>query len=245
MLVGPRTGSRLMTTNNMLTKLNDMVWQRIRASYYAFDWMRRMPFSGWLGKAVHAWEMEKGYGDSPKEKARWDVQFGAGQWEYMRNEESRYEMVTAFLRKFSPGGEILDLGCGAGILFSYVKKGDYQRYVGVDISQVAINSISSLNDSRHHFCQGDADVYEPDGKFDAIVLNESLYYLREPVASLHRYAAFLKPSGVFIVSTYSKSRRALAILRDVRREFQVQHEAATSRDDISWFCTVFRGRREN
>jgi len=219
-----------------------MIWQRVRAGYYAFDFIRTLPFANRLGKAVHAWETRRGYGDSPKPKDGWDAQFSDGQWDYMRKEEARYAAVVDSLAQFGAGGSILDVGCGEGILFQHVRGRSlpYQLYVGVDISEVAVAKLAHLNDPRHRFVQGDGDTYEPHGRFDVIVFNESLYYLQEPLRALHRYAAALKSGGVILVSTYTASRRALAILRDARKQFTVVYEQETAQGGVSWFCTVLR-----
>lgn len=223
-------------------RLSDMVWQRVRAGYYAFDFVRSLPFAGRLGKAVHAWETKRGYGDSPKAKDGWDAQFGAGQWDYMRKEEARYATIVDSIAKFGAEGAILDVGCGEGILFQHVQACNlpYMRYVGVDISEVAIARLAHLNDARHEFIQGDGDTYAPSGRFNVIVFNESLYYLQEPLGALHRYSKALKPGGVILISTYTASRRALAILRDARRQFVVADESSTSQGDVSWFRTILR-----
>jgi 2-polyprenyl-3-methyl-5-hydroxy-6-metoxy-1,4-benzoquinol methylase len=223
-------------------RLSNMIWQRVRAGYYAFDFVRTLPFADRLGKAVHSWETSHGYGDSPKAKAGWDAQFSDGQWDYMRKEEARYEAIVDGIVRFGAGGSILDVGCGEGILFQHVQASNrpYQRYVGVDISEVAIAKLAHLNDARHQFSQGNGDTYEPAALFDVIVFNESLYYLEEPLLALRRYSTALTSGGVILVSTYTASRRALSILRDARRQFTVVEERETAQGSVSWFCTTLR-----
>ena len=223
-------------------RLSDMIWQRVRAGYYAFDFVRSLPFADRLGKAVHDWETRRGYGDSPKAKDGWDAQFSNGQWEYMRKETPRYATIIDCIRRYSGAGAILDVGCGQGILFQHVMDANlpHRRYVGVDISEVAIAGLAPYNDGRHSFVQGDGDTYEPEGRFDLIIFNESLYYLKEPLQALQRYATALEPKGVFLISTYTSSRRALAILRDVKRKFTVVEEKETCQGGLTWLCTILR-----
>jgi hypothetical protein len=72
------------------------------------------------------------------------------------------------------------------------------------------------------------------------VFNESLYYLRDPVRPLERYALSLKPGGCIIISTYTESRRSLAVLREATRVFEVLDEAKTTQGTMSWLCTILK-----
>lgn len=227
----------------MCRHLSDIIWLRVRAGYYAFDFVRKLPFGDRLGKAVHAWETSRGFGDSPKaNKEGWDAQYSDGAWDYIRKEEARYEAIVDSIVQFGAGGSILDVGCGEGILLQHMQARNlaYQRYIGVDISEVAVARLAHLNDSRHWFVQGDGDTYEPAGRFDVIVFNESLYYLQDPMRALRRYFFALESGGVILVSTYTASRRSLAILRDAKKQFNVVYEKKTAQGGMSWFCTVLR-----
>jgi SAM-dependent methyltransferase len=128
------------------------------------------------------------------------------------------------------------------VLFEHFKRLGYIRYVGVDISDVAIEKLRPYNNHCTDFSQGDGDVYDPVGHFDVIVFNESLFYLRDPVRSLKRYAEALKPGGLFIVSNYTASRRSLAVLHDAKQAFEILNEAKTTEGSMSWLCTVLKQR---
>ncbi|MGM4906869.1 class I SAM-dependent methyltransferase [Tardiphaga sp. 866_E4_N2_1] len=147
------------------------------------------------------------------------------------------------MHSFKGGGEYLDVGCGDGVLFERFKLLGYQRYVGIDISDVAIDRLCTYNDDRTNFIQADGNVHEPTGRFDVIVFNESLYYLRNLIRSLERYAQSLKPGGSIIISTYTASRRSLAVLREAKRAFEVVDEAKTTQGPMSWLCTVLKQSR--
>ncbi len=206
----------------MLPALKHHVWRRMRAAYYAFE-LSRLPLGAALGRTVTAWEKAQGFGDSPKTKSAWDAEYRKGRWAYLaqQNELARYWTLIGYMHTLGRGGEYLDVGCGEGVLFELFKLLDYQRFVGVDISDVAIEKLSHRNDHRTTFFTADGEVYEPAGHFDVIVFNESLYYLREPVRALERYARSLKPERCIIVSTYTTSRRSLAVLREAKRGFMV------------------------
>ena len=225
----------------MFPVLKYHLWRRARAAYYAFA-LARLPLGAALGRFVSAWETEQGFGDSPKAKSTWDAEYSDGRWAYMgqQHELSRYWILIGYMHSLGGGREYLDVGCGEGLLFERFKRLDYQRFVGVDISDVAIDQPRRHNDHRTSFLAADGDVYEPSGYFDVIVFNELLYYLREPVRSLERYARSLKPEGCIIVSTYTTSRRSLAVLRDAKRKFTVFDEVKTTQGQASWLCTVLK-----
>jgi 2-polyprenyl-3-methyl-5-hydroxy-6-metoxy-1,4-benzoquinol methylase len=225
----------------MLAALRYHAWRRLRAAHYAFG-LARMPFGRALERAVNKWETAQGFGDSPKEKSVWDAEYGDGRWTYIGElyENSRYWTLIGYMDAFKGGGEYLDVGCGDGLLFKRFKSLGYQRYVGIDISDVAIEKLRRHNDDRTSFAQADGNIHEPAGRFDVIVFNESLYYLRDPIQTLDRYAQSLKPGGCILVSTYTTSRRSLAVLREAKRVFEVVNEAKTIQGPMSWLCTVLK-----
>jgi SAM-dependent methyltransferase len=219
--------------------LRSQFWQRIRAAHYAFD-LSHLPFGEKLARKVSEWEIAHGFGDSPKAKERWDAQFSTGEWNYMRElrESARYAAIINYLTQLKPGGAILDMGCAEGVLYERFRPYGYARYVGVDISDVAIQKLTHFCNETTVFEQGDGDTYAPSESFDAIVFNETLYYLREPVPALRRYTSSLRTDGVFIISTYTASRRSLSLLREAKRSFAVKDETEVRQGSMSWLCTV-------
>lgn len=221
--------------------LHYMAWRRIRAAYYAFG-LHRLPFGEGFGRLVSEWEIKQGFGDSPKAAAVWDTEYQSGSWDYLASfhELSRYSTLIGYMSLFDGRGECLDVGCGDGVLFKRFRPLGYKRYVGIDISEVAISRLRSFNDDRTLFMCADADSYEPSEKFDVIVFNESLYYLCDPIGALLRYSAALKPEGFLLVSTYTASRRSLAVLRDAKSALSVVDETKTMQGELTWLCTVLR-----
>jgi 2-polyprenyl-3-methyl-5-hydroxy-6-metoxy-1,4-benzoquinol methylase len=224
--------------------IRDQFLQRVRSAYYAFDALRELPLAEHVGRKIHAWETERGFGDSPKDKNAWDNQYARGDWEYMSSlqESSRYSAIVGYISLLRGEGALLDVGCGEGILYERIKHLGCS-YTGLDISQVAVGRLQSKHaDESASFLVADADEYQPTQAFDLVVLNESLYYLQRPLQALQRYAEALKPDGALIVSTYTRSRRAKAILRDVKRAYLVVDETTTMQGSQLWLCTVLRPR---
>ena len=225
----------------MLDILQYHAWRRFRAAYYQFE-LARIPFGQSLGRAVAEWEKGHGFGDSPKDKSRWDEEYSDGRWAYIGqlNENSRYWTLIGYMDAFRGGGDFLEIGCGEGLLYRHFKSLGYQRYIGIDISDVAIEKLIDQNDERTKFYQADCDDHEPAGHFDIIIFNESLYYLSDPTSSLERYSKLLKSSGCILISTYTASRRSLAILRSVKRKYKLLNETRITNGAASWLCTVLK-----
>jgi SAM-dependent methyltransferase len=221
-------------------KTIDRLFQWLRAGYYLFGFGRRFPLKGTLEKLVHGWERQQEKGDIPKVREAWDKQYRTNQWAYMErlDELGRYAVITSYIAYLKPGGAVLDVGCGEGILFERYQPYGYVRYVGLDISEVAVAKLMPKQNAGTVFLQADAEAYQPTELFDVIVFNETLYYFHDPLSALGRYAQALKPGGLLIVSTYMASRRARTILRRLKTLYAVIDETQTTQGAKTWFCTV-------
>lgn len=176
---------------------------------------------------------------------RWEREYRNETWKYMGAlpELARYSVVVGYVQHLAPRGELLDLGCGEGILQGRLGHAGYARYVGVDISSVAIEAASRQADERTRFVCGDVASYEPDGLFDVIVLNEVLYYLSDPLSVLRRYQRFLKPGGAFVISMFvTAETRANWRVLDEHYDFIDQTTAANGRSGFAWDCRIARPR---
>ncbi len=93
------------------------------------------------------------------------------------SEIGRHGVIAEIINRTVSKGNILDVGCGTGILSELV---DLQRfqYLGIDISEVALNL---ANEKRMKpnitFQLKSMENFDPRQQFDVIVFNEVLYYL--------------------------------------------------------------------
>jgi SAM-dependent methyltransferase len=119
--------------------------------------------------------------------------------------------LYALITTHAAGGSILDLGCGTGFTPSELPCGAYSSYVGIDISQVALDHARTLNASAAAtttFICADFTTYQLTAQFDVILLRESIYFYPDPVRAIRTLAAHLLPTGVIIaVVSANGSRR--------------------------------------
>jgi SAM-dependent methyltransferase len=149
---------------------------------------------------------------------RWESEYRAGRWAYLKGlqEAARYGVVAAHLRHTMPPGALLDVGCGEAILAGYLARDRVTRYVGVDISQAALDLAQLPRDWGRLVCRPLED-YAPDSgeRFTAIIFNEVLFFTDQPGTMLERYRAWLAPDGVLIVSMYQTPRPESGARRSV------------------------------
>lgn len=134
----------------------------------------------------------------------WDQDYANGRWDFLEEdarELARHALIANYCRCHDPEGRILDLGCGTGVLCDYLDRKQKYKYVGVDISSVAISRAKEKFNLK--FKCSDALSFSPAGKFDIIIFNEVLYYT-DFEAVLKKYCHVLKPDGIFIISIYRK-----------------------------------------
>jgi 2-polyprenyl-6-hydroxyphenyl methylase/3-demethylubiquinone-9 3-methyltransferase len=174
-----------------------------------------------------------------------DDEYAHGRWEYLNNlgEMSRYAVIAGYCRYGGDVSSVLDLGCGSGVLRRWLRPLEAIDYVGVDLSNVAIDTASQeWTDDSTSFVAMDVATYVPDRKFDVIVFNEILYYFEQPGDNLERFAAFLQENGRFVISLWDAPesqqawRRACGSVQVVD-EVQTRHSSG-----VSWQIRLCRPR---
>ena len=227
----------------MIRNLGRRAFKPVYILFYRLLFGRRFPFSERLAERVHAWELATGRGDAPVAKEVWEEQYRQGNWELMRrfDEVARYSVIAAYLNHLRPGGSVLDVGCGEGLLADHLRPFGYSRYLGVDLSETAIGQAAGRTDATTAFAAADAESYVPPERWDAIVFNECVYYFNDPVGTVGRYEAFLAEGGVFVVSTF-RSRRADVIARRLTETYRLIEETAITNRKGTWVVRVLEAR---
>ena len=198
----------------------------------------------------------KSYGPSRIKKLLWDKEFSGAKWNFIDNTAG--DCVYPNLEKYANNGSILDLGCGPGNTANELAVTAYESYVGVDISEAALEkarkrTIENGRAAKNTFFQGDFIKFEPNQKFDVILFRESMYHV--PPAkikeTLDHYAKYLKSGGVFVVrmatsDTEYKGKdkpRPSAMVRIMESEFDVV-EKNVYEGEVKPTVLILRPRRQ-
>jgi SAM-dependent methyltransferase len=225
-----------------LSRLGRLAFKPVYVLYYRLLFGRRFPFCDQLAERVHAWELATGRGDAPVAKEVWEAQYGGGGWEFMRglDELARYSVIAGYLHHLKPGGSVLDVGAGEGLLADHLRPFGYSRYLGVDLSESAVRQAAGRADGRTSFAVADAESYVPPQRWDAVVFNECVYYFRDPLGTVRGYESSLEEGGVFIVSTF-RSRRADIIVQRLLARYRLLEETAVTNRKGTWVVRVLAG----
>lgn len=182
------------------------------------------------------------YGPEIVKRRLWDVEFSKGRWDCL--DRTSDDCVYPYLERYANNGSILDLGCGSGSTGNELDTAAYERYVGVDISDVALAKAQQRTEEnrrtdRNRYCQSDIFSYVPSQQFDVILFRDSIYYVprRQLTAMLQRYAEYLKEGAVFIVRM-ADGDKYLDIVETIETHFAVveKHRA----DDPRAVVLIFR-----
>jgi SAM-dependent methyltransferase len=152
-----------------------------------------------------------------------DAQYSEGIWD--RNFESpdeipRYAIVASYIRRRATPPSVLDVGAGNGRLVADLHLGDLKAYLGTDISaEATAQARERYPHANVEFEVADFEDGPPEGEYDVIVFNDALYYARDPVAVLERYAARLTPDGALIVVMF-RHRNTMVIWKQLARRFE-------------------------
>lgn len=214
-----------------------------RTGYYATGYRFRYPGKERVEHSLHRWESASGRGDVAQNPSDWDAQYDRGRWAFLSGieEMAHYAVIVGYATYLKPNSAVLDIGCGTGVLHERFAAVGYERYTGVDISEVAVSSLQASAPPRATFVAADAADFTPPGAYDVVVFNESITYFTDPMAVFAHYQRFVSPGGVVIVSCHVQSARALAILRQLERDHHVLDVTVVKQGRTSWRCVAFAG----
>lgn len=109
-----------------------------------------------------------------------------------------YRMVARLVADLNVrGGELLDVGCGVGQLWPFVKD-RFDRYSGADV--LAYDGFPS-NQTFHKLDLDTGRVPLPDGCAEVVAAVETIEHLENPRALVRELARLCKPGGWVIVTT--------------------------------------------
>jgi trans-aconitate methyltransferase len=185
------------------------------------------------------------YGSGTIKRHLWNGEFARGRWNCP--DRPATDFAYPCVEKYACDGSILDLGCGAGRAANELDATAFQRYTGVDVSDVALESARTTaaaagRSAQVFFTQSDIASYVPAERHDVILFMESLYYVpwaRIP-ALLDRYSNYLKPAGVFIVRMWTGTDKYLPIVKIIENQCAVVEKQVS--EDPNAILIVFQPR---
>jgi 2-polyprenyl-3-methyl-5-hydroxy-6-metoxy-1,4-benzoquinol methylase len=160
-------------------------------------------------------------------------------WQRLRGlqEAARYQAVRDITERYAQNGFVLDIGCSQGILQEGLR---YRRYLGVDNFEQSIALAEPKSDSRTKFVCADGSDFVADAPPDAVVMNEVLYYLPDPMAAVEHYSTRLARGGVLIVSIYARAWSSRRLLRAIAARLELVESSLVRSGHLSWAVAVFR-----
>src|SRR4029077_15778053 len=98
----------------------------------------------------------------------WEAQYAAGRWDFLAqlSELSRFSVLAGYVHQLKPGGAVLDVGCGQGVLLRRLPSSSYARYLGIDMPESAIAVGRRQQNERSPFLAVDCEDYSPAEQFD-------------------------------------------------------------------------------
>lgn len=116
------------------------------------------------------------------------------------NDMSDKKYIDKFLKKVSPGGKILDVGCGVGNLTKYIKDNNFD-VMGIDLSKKMLNiAIKRFPDIKFKLMDM-TNIKLIDNSFDALFIAYSLFHLppNKIEETMEGFIKLLKRKGIIML----------------------------------------------
>ena len=126
--------------------------------------------------------------------------------------------------------EILDVGCALGGFLDYLKQEGFTRLSGVDMAEAYVERAQKKNQYRVKLGNAESLPFS-DHEFDAMVMEQVLEHLVNPIRAFQEARRVLKNGGVFCIGVPDASRYAdfyfydfyWLLLREHIQHFDVDH----------------------
>jgi SAM-dependent methyltransferase len=133
---------------------------------------------------------------------QWSERYIDGTLDYFASltELARYSLIAGYVRAFGPRVDLLDVGCGQGVLRSQLARDTFASYTGIDPTDAAIEAARRLEDDQTRFIAG--DIADLQHSYDVVVCNEVLSVVPDPVAMLDVVHRLVRPGGHLVTSIW-------------------------------------------
>jgi 2-polyprenyl-3-methyl-5-hydroxy-6-metoxy-1,4-benzoquinol methylase len=172
----------------------------------------------------------------------WDERFENVYCKVLENasEMGRHGVIAEIINRTVLKGNILDVGCGTGILSALVDLKRFQ-YLGIDISEVALRSAKEKRKKPNvTFQRASIESFDPQHQFDVIVFNEVLYYL-DYKNVVKQIAGWVNRSKLIIASIFDfdegyKLRKWLQNNTNIISEIIIENP----KDNLKWYVNALK-----
>lgn len=129
----------------------------------------------------------------------WDQGYSTSEHDHYEGvaERPRYGAVASYLGLNDGPLDILDIGCGTGILRERIPDEKVRSFVGIDTSAAGIIRANARELARTEF---KVSAIPDEGEYDAVITNEMLYFVPDVEPLLDKAKGLLRPGGLFVTS---------------------------------------------
>jgi SAM-dependent methyltransferase len=159
------------------------------------------------------------------EPGQWEAWFSDPQGPFARRlgelaERHKFGILVEYLRSvLTPESDILDVGCGTGLLRANAEGLPFRSWCGIDPTPSAIRQAKALEDERTRFVLGDPITVELE-QADVVACVEVLYMVPDYRRLAARLVELCRDPGYVIVSLYRHPGDTV-IWRELERNLDV------------------------
>ncbi len=175
-----------------------------------------------------------------RRRRRWNKQYKSGRWKSLKNdiETGRYHKIKENLLTFAPKNpSILDIGCGDGVLNERLGDFSFSYFLGVDFSSESIKQAQEKKLPNSEFEHSDVLHFTPKRTFDAIIFNESFYYIpdSERTRVLQLLIDHLSKDGVLINSIYREGAGSWEYFKENPKLKEIDFETIKTTNEMTYW----------
>jgi len=160
---------------------------------------------------------------------------------HRRRAQCTSELLAEALQEASAARRVLDVGCGAGHVTSYLRAAHPQaEFLGLD------HSVSAIRHAKEAYpgiefvvADGFAPPFPPD-YFDVVVCNNLWEHLTDPIRLLEAAGRVTRPGGFFILSTPSRYRMGNVLRVLARRPVRFVSPLHVTEYSVGQVCEQLR-----
>jgi len=143
--------------------------------------------------------------------------YSASYYDFLRSrEEGNGRAFARSLKKISPKGRLLDVGCATGFFIKGIKDSSGWEVSGVEFGESAARYARETLGLDVRNCSLEAANF-PDGHFDYIRINNVLEHVGDPMSMLKECRRIISPGGILFLAVPNGSNDSRELI-DFHRE---------------------------